>query len=86
MIYLVICTVHVYISIYIVTLNDHATTDFWPRHHQLSSSQYLASSLRMDFKFIHFFKGFELRNELSDLKILVMVEPGHIIYIHVYTV
>lgn len=41
-----------------------------PHCHQLSSGQYLARSLSFDLKFMHFFYGFELRTELSNLIIL----------------
>lgn len=42
-----------------------------PSHHKLFSS------LSIDLKFIHFFVGFKLRTELSNLKNLVNVRPTH---------
>lgn len=45
----------------------------WPHRYQLSSSQYSASIMIFDLKFIYalFFRGFELRNVLRHLTILV---------------
>lgn len=42
-----------------------------PSHHKLFSS------LSIDLEFIHFFVGFKLRTELSNLKNLVNVRPTH---------
>lgn len=47
-----------------------ASYGIWPCRHQLrQKSEYLTQIYAL------FFKGFKLRNELRDLKVLVTVEP-----------